>query len=112
MGLVRPPIRRPLLYQQQANPSGNEPGLEELAQLVAELKRDSATVRTEIEAVKRETKELRLDIERLEVETERLKRDVEGLKQETTTIKYDLESVERDASDLKETLVMLLQIRY
>ncbi|KAK0214109.1 hypothetical protein IW262DRAFT_298221 [Armillaria fumosa] len=115
MGLVRPPIHNPLLYQQQADPSGNEPGIVELARLVAELKRDSEMVRKEIDAIKGETKELRVDIERLGMETEGLKRNVEGLERTLKGLKRDIEGLQvetyhlkRDSSkDLKENLEYL-----
>ncbi|SJK99492.1 uncharacterized protein ARMOST_02794 [Armillaria ostoyae] len=94
MGLVRPPNHKPLLYQQQTNPGGNEPGIVELARLVAELKRDSAKVRREIDAVKGETKELRMDIEHLGMETEGLKRNVEGLERTLKGLKRDIEGLQ------------------
>ncbi|KAK0222873.1 hypothetical protein EDD85DRAFT_247274 [Armillaria nabsnona] len=102
MGLVRPPIHKPLLYQQQANPSGHEPGFVELARLVAELKRDSALVRKEIDAIMGETKELRLDIERLGMETDELKRNVEGLERKTKSLKRDIEGLQVETYRLKK----------
>ncbi|KAK0193339.1 hypothetical protein F5146DRAFT_1134020 [Armillaria mellea] len=102
MGLVRPPTHKPPLYQQQANPRGDEPGIAELARLVAELQRDSEMFSKKIDAVKGETEELRVDIERLGMEAERLKRNVEGLEGTLKGLKRDIEDLQVETYRLQK----------